>query len=304
MEVAALGLGRWKTAFALALAAVVVVALYWLRTVILEVFLALLLGILLDGITWVGMRFLRLPRGGAVVLAAVVFVLGLLAALALILVPLVKEGTDLVQSMPQTIASIDRRVEEARHKFPWLNRVWPVNSAKAPAETAAKVPQLAKKALFTASAALEIGATALAVFFLGLFLAWDPERWLRGVAELWPGPWVEERVELFRKIGFGLRSYLFTLAIYIVTMGVAWSLGLWIIGIQYPLLFGAIGGLAEVVPYVGPMLGLVPPLLIAMTAGPVGASSFLVPLPLLSFSHLPPPTLWTWPAKISPLVAL
>jgi predicted PurR-regulated permease PerM len=105
-----------------------------------------------------------------------------------------------------------------------LNRVWPVNPPAAPAETVAKVPQLAKKALFTASAALESGATALAIFFLALFLAWDPDRWLRSVAELWPGPWVEERIELFRKIGVGLRSYLFTLAIYIVAMGVAWSL--------------------------------------------------------------------------------
>jgi predicted PurR-regulated permease PerM len=238
-----------------------------------------------------------------VVLSALLLLVSVAAALTLLLIPLVREGTDLVQSLPRILAKVDERVEQYRHDFPWLERVWPSHPAPAQGEGASKAPQIAKKALFTLSSVIEGGATALAVFFLGLFLAWNPERWLRGVAELWPGAPVEERIELLRKIGVGLRSYLFTLAVYIVLMGAAWALGLWLIGIRYPLLFGAIGGLAEVVPYVGPMVGLLPPLLIAVSAGPgkilavvvlyailhIVEGYLLVPFLMHRGTHLPPP---------------
>jgi predicted PurR-regulated permease PerM len=294
--------GRLKTAFAFALAVIVIVLLYWLRSVLLLVFLALLLGILMDSIASLGTRFLKLPRSAAVVLAALVFLVGCAAALTLILVPLVRQGTDFVQKLPQKLAASDRKIEQYRREFPWLNRFLP-SSEPAPANAGSSAPQLAKKALITASAALEWGATALATFFLGLFLAWDPERWLRGVAQLLPGPPERDYLMLMRKTGKGLRSYLFALGLYIVVMGVAWAVGLWLIGIDYPLLFGAIGGLVEIVPYIGPMLGLIPPLLLALTAGGakiiyvlllyavlhVVEGYILVPVIMNRSEHLPPP---------------
>ena len=123
------------------------------------------------------------------------------------------------------------------------------------------------------------------------------------MAELWPGGDFEKRIKVWRRIGGGLRGYLFMLGLYIVIMGVAWSLGLWLIGIPYPLLFGAIGGLAEVVPYIGPMLGLIPPLILAVANGSSKAlwvvalygvlhileGYVLVPLLLQRKEHLPPP---------------
>jgi predicted PurR-regulated permease PerM len=229
--------------------------------------------------------------------------IALAAALALIVVPLAKEGTELMKALPTTMARFDSRIEPYRREFPWLERLLPVQSSPEAGAKAAQAPALAKKAIMTASAALEGGATALAVFFLGLFLAWDPERWLRGVVELWPGPAVEERIELLRKVGGGLRTYLLTLGITMVLMAAAWAGGLWIIGIKYSLLFGAIAGLAEVVPYVGPMLGLIPPLLVSFTGGTgkvlyvlllyailhVVEGYILVPYIMQRGTHLPPP---------------
>jgi predicted PurR-regulated permease PerM len=274
---------------------------YWLRKELLLTFMALILAVLLDAVATLGTRFLKMRQGLAVVLAAVLLVAATGTALTLIAIPIVQQGTEFVQNLPKKIATFDRTVAQYRERFPWIERFWP--ATEAPAQPNGKAPQLAKKALVTASAALEDAATALAVFFLALFLAIDPNRWLRGVAQLWPGPGVEDRIALIRRIGSGLRSYLVMMGLYIVVMGAAWALGLWLIGIDYPLLFGAIGGLAEIVPYLGPMIGLIPPLLIAFSAGMTKILSVLglyivlhilegyvlVPLLMAKSEHLPAP---------------
>lgn len=110
-------------------------------------------------------------------------------------------------------------------------------------------------------------------------------------------------MDLYSKVASALQNYLFTVGIYMVVMGALWSVGLWLIGIDYPLLFGVIGGLVEVVPYVGPLIGLVPPLIVAITLGPMKVGFVLVLYALLHIvegyilvpyllhrqEHLPPP---------------
>ncbi len=292
-----------KTAFAFGLVAILVVFLFWLRYIVLLSFLGLLLGILLDAMARFEMRWLRLPRVAAVVVAAVIFVVGVLGTLGLLAVPLVSEGTALVQSLPQRMSQITRTLDRYEQEFPWLRRFLPSTRPEDNPPGQARPLEMAKTALFTVSTALEWSADALAAFFLGLFLAWDPERWLQGVARLWPGNAIDRRIALLRQMGSALRSYLFTLAVYIVAMGSLWTLGLWLIGIDYPLLFGVIGGLVEVVPYLGPLIALIPPLLYALTVEPLKAiyvvllytllhiveGYILVPYLLHEREHLPPP---------------
>ncbi len=253
----------WKTAFAFGAAAAAVILVFWAQWVWLLLFLGLLLGVLLDAIADFGVRRAKLPHGVAVILAAVVFLLGLGGTLVLIATPLLRQGTDLIHSLPETTARFSRTLERYRHDYPLLDRLFPAGQ---PAEKkpGPEPAQMAKKALLTASTALDWLARLLGTFFFGLFLAWDPERWIRGVAELWPRELVPARIALFRAIGAALRTYLFTVGVTMLVMAGLWTLGLWVIGIKFALLFGAIGGLVEIVPYVGPLLGLVPPLLYAL----------------------------------------
>lgn len=264
----------WKTAAAFGLAAIGVVLVFWAQSVWLLLFLGLLIGVLLDAIAEFGIRWIKLPRGVAVVLAAIIFLGGLGGTLALMITPLLREGTELMHSLPDKTGQLSDRVEQYRNEYSLLKHVLPASQSATAAPVGPKPAEVAKKALVTASTALEWSARALATFFFALFLAWNPERWIRGVAELWPRNLVERRIALFRRVGAALRSYLFTVGIYIVAMAVMWTLGLWLIGIDYALLFGVIGGVVEIVPYVGPLLGMIPPLLYALSAG--GMKAFYV----------------------------
>ncbi len=259
-----LAAGPWATAFALGVAAAAVILVFWAQWVWLLLFLGLLLGVLLDTIAEFGMRHARLPRGVAVILAALIFFIGLGGIIMLIATPLLQQGTEMMHSLPQETARFSRTLEHYRNEYPFLKRVLPESQQVPTKQTGPETVQVAKKALVTVSTALDWIARLLGTFFFGLFLAWDPERWMRGVAELWPQQLVDARIELFRCIAAALRSYLFTVGISMVVMAVLWTLGLWIIGIKFALLFGAIGGLVEIVPYAGPLLGLLPPLLYAL----------------------------------------
>jgi predicted PurR-regulated permease PerM len=261
----------WKTTFAFAVAAGSVILVVLGKSALLLAFAGLLVAELLSAIADFGIRWLKVGRGVAVVGAAVLLLIGIGGALTLIASPLLKQGTEFVQSLPEKTARFSGELEHYRQEYPVLNRVLPANN---PSEGHANGPpptETAKKVLITASSALEWGARLLATFFFALFLAWNPERWMRGIAELWPANLVERRIAVFRCIGAALRSYLLTVGIAIVVMAVLWSLGLWVIGIKYALLFGAISGLVEIIPYVGPLLGLLPPLLYAVSSGGVKA---------------------------------
>ena len=305
MDWDASGSERWKTAVALGVLVILLVFLYWLQTVVLLACLGLLFGIFLDAIARPAMRYLKLPRGVAVVIATVLFLGGLAATLFLLAFPVMRELAAFLQAFPEQMKIISHDIEHYRQEYPWLKHILPEvglgASAGTPGPSAAL--NLAKTAFFTASSALEWGARLVATFFLGIFLAWDPTRWVRGVAGLWPRPGLEKRVELLRRISSAMRNYLFTLIISMFTMGFLWALGLYVIGISYPLLFGAIGGLVEIVPYLGPLVGLIPPLLFAIGQEPVKILSviilygllhifegyLLVPYVLHRREHLPPP---------------
>jgi len=285
------------------LAAAGLIILYWLRYVFLMAFLGLLIAILFDTMASFGCRFLRMPRGPAVVLSAALFIALMAGALLLLSVPLTRESTSLIQSLEEKSSSASQKIEHWKKDFPWLGQFLPNWDSPSREKNRASAPEVAQKALVTVSNLVETGADALAILFLAIFLAWNPDRWLRGVVELGPRVGIEERKALFCRIGGALRSYLFTYGIYIVAMGTLWSLGLWIIGVDYYLVFGILGGLMEVAPYVGPLIAFIPPLLMTLFTAPNKAiyllllyallhiveGYLLVPYLMHQREHLPPP---------------
>ena len=293
-----------RIALYLAAAAAALIILYWLRYMLILCFIALLIAIFFDAAGSFATKFLRLPRGAAVIASACLLVVAVAATFALLAVPLMREGTGFVQTLKERSSTLTHDVEHWKREYPILNSVLP-DLDSAVGANQASVTGTARKAWLTISNVLDLAAQALMVFFLALFLAWSPERWLQGIAELGPPDTVSERKALYRRIGAALRSYLFTYAIYIVAMGALWSVGLWLIGIDYFLVFGVLGGLVEVAPYIGPFIGLIPPLLMALLTAPakcvyvlllyavlhVVEGYLLVPWLMHEREHLPAPVI-------------
>ncbi|MGE5524188.1 MAG: AI-2E family transporter [Rhodospirillaceae bacterium] len=270
---------KTRNALAATGAAAVLLALIG-KTVIVLIMIGIMLGIMLDSVAEAGQRLLGLNRRASVIMAAMLSVC-LFAGLALLLaVPLFQQAALLSQSLFNGLAHLS---ETIRQDYPWLMQIIPL-----PDEHDQLAPQIskagtAKAAVVSAATLVEWIADVIAIFFLGLFIAWDPRRSVHGVVGLWRKEARPRVLRLVMSIISAVRSYLFTLMVYIVAMAMMWTIGLWLIGLDYALVFGVLGGLAEIVPYIGPLIALIPPLLFSI---PLGTATMLWVVLLYIILHI------------------
>jgi predicted PurR-regulated permease PerM len=97
-------------------------------------------------------------------------------------------------------------------------------------------------------------AGVLIPFFSYFFLR-DSRRIVQFVLDRLPANHIETSVAVWCEIDRSVGRYLRGLAIEGIVVGTAAALGLAILGVNYPLLLGVVTGLANVVPYLGPIIG-------------------------------------------------
>ena len=73
-------------------------------------------------------------------------------------------------------------------------------------------------------------------------------------------------LKMFKSVQQVGQKYLSGMVLLIIIIGVANSVGLWIIGIDNPFLFGFLGAVLAIVPYVGTALGAIIPILYAFVS--------------------------------------
>lgn len=86
----------------------------------------------------------------------------------------------------------------------------------------------------------------------------------------------ERLYDLFRKIAAKLGSWVRGQILLMVVIGILDGIVLVIFGVPYALVLAVWGGLTEVVPYIGPWLGLLPAFIIAFTKSPLTAVLVLI----------------------------
>ncbi|MEC5187283.1 AI-2E family transporter [Geobacillus thermodenitrificans] len=77
----------------------------------------------------------------------------------------------------------------------------------------------------------------------------------------WRGPGIAFLKDVDESLGGYIRGQLFVCA----AIGLAASLGLWLAGMDYPLLLGFVIGLTNIIPYFGPLIGAIPAAILAAT---------------------------------------
>lgn len=118
-----------------------------------------------------------------------------------------------------------------------------------------------------ASGAASAAAAVVIIFFAGAFLAFHPKTYFGGALMLAPRR-VRPRLEAVGEAcGEALRRWLLAQLASMLLVGISVTLGLWIAGVPSPLALGALAGLGQFVPIVGPIAAAVPGLLVALSEG-------------------------------------
>ena len=133
---------------------------------------------------------------------------------------------------------------------------------------------------FVEGAAISVGKTLFSVvllFVVSVYMLLDLQRLGRVVDRRFPPRPGEQ--SLLRSIEHALASYVRGQVALSLIIGTTAGIGLWVLGAvgllphgqRYALLFGAWVALTEVIPYLGPWLGAIPPFLYALVVHPISA---------------------------------
>ncbi len=213
----------------------------------------------------------RIPKGLAVLLIYL-GILGVLAGLFVIVIPvLIDQGGALIRGLPQVYASLISSLENNSNDFlRSLPQRLPTGDQLA--------TQLQAEGGVILTGVLGIGASVLAflgqllsVIILSVYLTFDQSRLERFWLSLAPTKRRPELLAIWREIETRLGTYVRGELLLMTSIGVLAGLGYWAIGLPYPLALGALAGLLEFVPMVGPTLGAIPAVLVALAISPTTA---------------------------------
>lgn len=244
----------------IALGAVALVA--WLAPdVLLIVFAGCLLAVALRAAGVPLARRLNLAEHWGVMIVALLALVAIGLVLWFGFATLAGQAREFTQAAPRVL----RDLAELLRDLPgaeWLKRNLSPEGMQPSAQTAANV------ALAGVGGTLGALGNVLLVLLLGLYIGSDPTLYRRGALALL-SPGLRPRGEAtLNAMAHGLRGWLLGQMFGMTFTGVFTFLGLWALGVPLAALLAILSAVFGFMPYIGPVLGAVPAILIAASQDP------------------------------------
>ncbi|MGH7497230.1 MAG: AI-2E family transporter [Gemmatimonadales bacterium] len=250
--------------------------LYFARSFFLPIVLALLLDFLLSPV----IRFLKGLRVPEPV-GAMLVVAGLLGLIGAGAYNLIDPAREWMGKAPASIQKVQSRLRELRKPVEQVSRTADqveaaTNLGKSGAqEVVVRGPRMSER-LFGSTQSLITGA--LEMFVLLYFLLAVGDLFLQKLIKVLPQLTDKKKaVMILRETESSISTYLVTVALVNAGLGCVVALVMWLVGMPNPLLWGALAGVAEFVPYLGAGAMLVVLSLAGLITFPTAGHAFLVP---------------------------
>ena len=221
-------------------------------------------------VTFLEKRGVSTTWGASIVMLLLVGIIVLL--ISSIIPSLVKQVTSLVSMTPKFIKEVETWVAEvSRH--PSLQNLdiqsyidkWNISLAN--------ILQNAINGLSTGigsfiSSIAGIVMLVVTVPFILFYMLKDGHKMVPAIEKYFPEKHKNEMVGLLKKMSETIEKYISGQMIECLFVAVGTSLGYALIGIDYAFLFGCIAGLTNMIPYIGPYIGLAPAVLVTVFSDP------------------------------------
>jgi predicted PurR-regulated permease PerM len=255
-----------RVATVVGLAALVVGLMYLLHSitkVFLLGFAGILLAAFLTGLTRYVKHRTPLGRGAALTLI-VAGLIALFAGVGMLAGPrLSAQFGQLSERLPEAVKQITKQIKN----MPWGQAML----AQAPRPKEVLIgggSSLVGRLTGVFSTALSGLTNLLVVLIIGLYLAVDPETYRRGVLRLVPPDGRNRANDVYAALAHALRWWLVGRLASMAVVGTFTATGLFIAGVPLAFTLGLISALFSFVPYVGPIVSMIPAILVALTKSP------------------------------------
>jgi predicted PurR-regulated permease PerM len=285
-----------RTLVAIAVGAIVVATLYIAQDVLIPITLAVLLSFVLSPLVDV-LRRIGLWRGAAVAVSVLVA----LGAIGLIGTLLGSQAATLAADVPHYVEAVQSKVERIQLlATTGVTSITRLFSAGKPAAAPVAVPAVRTRGDKTDTAALPAGTqqqplvvelappkssvlavaraviepvlgpleTTIIVLIVAIFILMQREDLRDRFIRLFGSADLHRTTIAMDDAGQRLSRYFVSQLGVNTCFGVVIGVGLWLIGVPSPALWGVLAGLLRFVPYVGPLLAAVAPLTLAAAVDP------------------------------------
>jgi len=254
-------------AFALLIAAYLV---FQLRAVMLVILVTLLLSIVISApVDYLSRRGMGRGLGTLLVLTIMTLVFGL--AGFLLGSTVVGQVQQFVNRVPTLFSSLQDRAGQLESALGLQTSLQPD-----PQQILESAQGFLSGGTFSAVLSVSSGlANVLSFLFVILiatiFVVAYPAPLLKGVVELFPAGRRERAREILDKMYKAVQWWFLGQVMDMVIVGILFTVALFIIGVPFALLFGILAGLLALIPFVGPVISVIPPILVSLIEDPVMA---------------------------------
>ena len=240
---------------------------YRFRLVLFILFIAIVLGTAIrPAVQWLNRR--GVPRPAGVMLMYLLIFLVLIGFVSLVIPLITREAAQIAANVPDyyqglrsaMIGSSSRPIRILGFQLP-PQLFFFLQQEQSGGETLDRVTQsflvagLIARSLFV----------ALAVFLLGFYWTLDSERVIRTLLLLFPRKRREDTRELIAEVESRLGNFIRGQSILVLAVGILSLVAYLIIGLPYALVLALFAGIMEAVPIIGPTLGAIPAVFVALT---------------------------------------
>jgi len=202
----------------------------------------------------------RVPRWLAILLFYVGLIVAVIAALDVIVPPLVAQARDLGAHLPEYLAGTQSWLVEHRIQRQSYTMAELLERAPSPDATVSGL-------LGVFNQAVGFVLTGFTVLLLSFYLLMDGEDLFAGVLRWMPNDdrprWTRMAADAAGKVGAWMSGQ----ALLCLMIGTSAGIGFWIIGLPYFYVLALVCGLGELIPMIGPIIAAVPAVLVGATVG-------------------------------------
>jgi predicted PurR-regulated permease PerM len=267
-----------------------------------------------------GGRRLRLPRTLAVFGVYIGFFLGVVGAGVLLAAPITAQVQAFQRDVPDLVHSANRSLA---HFQGWLDKRGVNVKVKEQGQTALQTLQ---RKVLSGSGSLvsfgqdlltrlvETGFALVLVIVISIYMLLYSNRIGAVVGSIMPAGDGTPQDDYAVRVQRAVFSYVRAQLLFSALMGAGAAVAMWLLGVtgvfpsgsRYALFFGIFYGLMELVPYIGPVLGAVPAVLVALFNEPI--SALWVALTFLALQqtegHVVAPQVFGHSLRINPLIVI
>ncbi len=234
----------------------------YLFDVLLMIFAGILLAVLLDGLTRLVQKLVPAPRGVALVLVATgilvpLFLIGWLFGPALL-----GQLDTLTDRFPDAFNSLEQSIRNTSIG----NKI--LGALPDPAGMLTDTSGLLGGIAGVFSGVFATVANVILVFFVGIYGVISPHTYISAFVRIFPEHRRERVRDVIATVGKVLRRWLAGRFSTMVVVGVLIGVSFWIIGMPMAGTLGVITALLSFVPFLGPLIAIIPSSLVALVEGP------------------------------------